>query len=63
MRHMIMRTTLNIDDKALAPGMTKTEVIAETLRKYARGKRRKEMLNPRGKVTWKGDIDAPRKRT
>ncbi len=63
-----MRTTLNINDKALsdamalAPGMTKTEVINEALRKYARGKRRKEILKLCGKVKWEGDLNALRKR-
>ena len=63
-----MRTTLNINDKALAdamtlaPGMTKTEVINEALRKYAHGKRRKEILKLRGKVKWEGDLNALRKR-
>jgi Arc/MetJ family transcription regulator len=64
-----MRTTLNINDKALAdalalaPGKTKTEVINEALRKYVRGKRRKELLKLRGKVKWEGDLDALRRRT
>lgn len=64
-----MRTTLNINDKALAdamalaPGMTKTEIINEALRKFARGQRRKELLKLRGKVKWEGDLDALRKRT
>jgi Arc/MetJ family transcription regulator len=64
-----MRTTLNINDEALAaamafaPGLTKTEVINEALRKFARVKRRKELLNLRGKVKWEGNLDDLRKRS
>ena len=63
-----MRTTLNIDDEALASAMTcakghtKTEVINQALRQFARTKRRKKLLDLRGKVRWEGDIDALRKR-
>ena len=64
-----MRTTLNIDDEALssamtyAEGRTKTEVINQALRQFARGKLRKELLNFQGRLRWEGDIDALRKRT
>ena len=64
-----MRTTLNIDDEALssamtyAEGCTKTEVINQALRQFARGKRRKKLLNFQGRLRWEGDIDALRKRT
>jgi len=64
-----MRTTLNIDDEALAEAMehadgrTKTEVINEALRAFARKKRLRELLDLRGKVRWEGDIDALRGRT
>ncbi|RLE22243.1 MAG: type II toxin-antitoxin system VapB family antitoxin [Acidobacteria bacterium] len=64
-----MRTTLNIDDEALkaamafADGRTKTELINEALRRFARAKRRKELLNMRGSLTWKGNIDDLRKRS
>ncbi len=63
-----MRTTLNIDDDALqaamkfAQGRTKTEVINEALRRFVRAKRRRQLLQLQGKVEWKGDIDALRKR-
>lgn len=63
-----MRTTLNLDDRALddamayAEGLSKTEVINEALRHYARGKRLKRLLELRGKVDWEGDIDRLRKR-
>jgi Arc/MetJ family transcription regulator len=63
-----MRTTLNLDDKALlaamtvAPGETKTAVINEALRSYARRGRLREMQKLEGKVRWEGDLDALRKR-
>lgn len=64
-----MRTTLNLDDRALeeamavADGSTKTEVVNEALRQFARGKRRKRLLGLRGKVQWEGDLDDLRKRS
>jgi len=63
-----MRTTLNLDDEALqaamkfAEGRTKTEVVNEALRKFVRAKRRRQLLELRGKIEWEGDIDALRKR-
>ena len=63
-----MRTTLNIDDQALASamehseGQTRAEVINQALRQFARTRRRKKLLKLRGKVAWEGDIDALRKR-
>lgn len=63
-----MRTTLNLDDEALgaamsvAGGKTKTQVINEALREYARRKRRRELLRWRGKIQWEGDIDQLRGR-
>jgi Arc/MetJ family transcription regulator len=63
-----MRTTLNLDERALrgamavSQGSTKTEVVNEALRSFARGRRRKRLLELRGKVDWEGDIDRLRKR-
>ena len=63
-----MRTTLNIDDEALdaamklSEGRTKTEVVNEALRRFARAKRRLQLLELRGKVEWQGNIDELRKR-
>lgn len=63
-----MRTTLNLDDDALvsamafSEGRTKTELVNEALRRFARAKRRRELLELEGKVAWEGDIDALRKR-
>lgn len=64
-----MRTTLNIDDEALAtalkeaPGKTKTEVINEALREFARRRRLQELLEFEGKMLWEGDLDALRGRS
>ena len=63
-----MRTTLNIDDEALAAAMaqsgdrTKTQVINQALRQFARTKRRKKLLKLQGKVAWEGDVDRLRER-
>jgi Arc/MetJ family transcription regulator len=64
-----MRTTLNLDEQALAaaqkaaPGKTKTALINEALRDYARRKRLRGLLQFEGKLTWDGDLDSLRKRT
>ena len=58
-----MRTTLNIDDAALAGAMkaargkTKTAVINEALREYARRRRIRRLLEFRGRVRWEGNLD------
>ncbi len=63
-----MRTTLNLDDKALAEamhyaeGQTRTEVLNEALRAFVRKKRMRELLDMRGKIAWEGDIDELRRR-
>jgi Arc/MetJ family transcription regulator len=63
-----MRTTLNLDDVALeaamkvSEGRTKTEVVNEALRRFARAKRRRQLLDLRGKVQWIGNVDDLRKR-
>jgi Arc/MetJ family transcription regulator len=64
----VARTTLNLDDRALeeamsqAGGKSKTEVVNEALRHYARNRRRKKLLELRGKVRWEGNLDELRKR-
>jgi Arc/MetJ family transcription regulator len=64
-----MRTTLNLDDTALkeamaqAAGRTKTEVVNEALRLFARAKRRRELLRLRGKAGWDGDLGELRRRS
>lgn len=63
-----MRTTLNIDETALAgamkvaPGKTKTSVINEALRDYARRRALRGLLKFKGKVRWEGNLDDLRKR-
>lgn len=58
-----MRTTLNIQDAAIAdalrvaPGRTKTQVINEALREYARRRRLRVLLKFQGKCQWEGDLD------
>lgn len=67
-REEVMRTTLNVDDEALArameaaPGKTKTDVINEALREFARRRRVQELLNFEGKVRWEGDLNELRGR-
>ena len=64
-----MRTTLNIDDEALAsamkasPGKTKTDVINDALRDYARRQRLRGFLEFEGKMHWEGDLDQLRGRS
>jgi len=63
-----MRTTLNIDDEALeqamkaASGKTKTEIINQALREFARRRRVRELLAFQGKAEWTGNVDELRKR-
>ena len=58
-----MRTTLNLDDEALAgalqmaPGKTKTEIINEALREFARRRQLRGLLKFEGKLRWEGDLD------
>jgi Arc/MetJ family transcription regulator len=64
-----MRTTLNIEDEAIseamevAPGKTKTQVINEALREFARRRRLRGLLKFQGKMRWKGDLDELRRRS
>ena len=63
-----MRTTLDLDDEALdaamsvAGGRTKTDVINEALRRFARAERQQKLLELRGKAPWEGNVDQLRKR-
>jgi Arc/MetJ family transcription regulator len=63
-----VRTTLNLDEAALrgamrtAPGLTKTAVINEALREYARRRRVRRLLKYRGRVRWEGNLDELRER-
>lgn len=64
-----MRTTLNLDDDALASAMkvasgkTRTDVINEALREFARRRRLQELLDFKGKAPWEGDLDQLRGRS
>ena len=61
-----MRTNIVIDDKLMrdalrASGLkTKREVVEEGLRTLLRLKRQEEIRTFRGKLAWKGDLDAMR---
>lgn len=63
-----MRTTLNLDDEALdaamrySSGRTRTEVINEALRLFARKQKLRELLELRGEFQWEGDLDELRER-
>jgi Arc/MetJ family transcription regulator len=63
-----MRTTLNLDEDALisamkfAPGKTKTDVINDALREFARRRKVQDLLKFRGKMVWEGDLDELRLR-
>lgn len=63
-----MRMTLDLDREALsaameaAPGRTKTAVINEALREYARRRRLRGLLALEGKLHWEGDLDQLRLR-
>ena len=63
-----MRTTLDLDEDALkaameaGAGKTKTAVINEALRDYARRRRLRRLLKFEGKFRWEGNLDSLRKR-
>jgi Arc/MetJ family transcription regulator len=65
----MMRTTLNIDEKALRQARraagnraTKTQVINDALRAYARWKRVAAIDRLRALGPWEGDLDVLRGR-
>jgi Arc/MetJ family transcription regulator len=68
-RRWRMRTTPNIDEAALqdamkvSPEKTKTDVINEALREYARRRRGREVLKFEGRLPWEGDLDDLRLRS
>ena len=63
-----MRTTLELNDEAIAeamaqaPGRTRTEVINEALREFARRRRLARFAELRGTFHWEGDLDEIRER-
>jgi Arc/MetJ family transcription regulator len=58
-----MRTTLNLDEEAVAaamaaaPGRSKTSIINEALRDFARRRRLMKLKELRGCDHWEGDLD------
>lgn len=63
-----MRTTLNLDEEALAsamkltPGKTKTDVVNDALREYVRRRSLRTLLKVKGRVRWEGNLEALRRR-
>lgn len=63
-----MRTTLEVDDAALrgamsvSRGKTKTAVVNEALRDFARRRSLRRLLSFEGSLPWEGNLDRLRKR-
>lgn len=63
-----MRTTLDLDETALrsamgvSKGKTKTAVINEALRDFARRRSLRRLLAFQGALRWEGNLDRLRKR-
>ena len=63
-----MRTTLDLDERALrsamrvAEGKTKTAVINDALRDYARRRGLRQLLKFEGRVPWAGNLADLRRR-
>lgn len=63
-----MKTTLNLDDVALAkaiklcPGKTETEILNEALREYVRRRSLPKFLEFEGRVRWQGNLDELQRR-
>ena len=63
-----MRTTLDLDDEAVegamkvSGGKSKTAVINEALRDYARRRSLRGFLKFAGRMKWEGNLDKLRKR-
>jgi len=47
----------------VSPEKTKTDVINEVLREYARRRRVRDILEFEGKLHWEGDLDSLRRRS
>jgi Arc/MetJ family transcription regulator len=62
-----MRTNLDIDDKLINSAMamthitTKKGVVEYALKELISRKKRKSILNLKGKIHWEGDLDEMRK--
>lgn len=63
-----MRITFILDDEAMAealevsPGRTKTAVINDALRAFARRRRQRDLLELEVRAGWEGDLDDLRRR-
>ncbi|MGI8602583.1 MAG: type II toxin-antitoxin system VapB family antitoxin [Verrucomicrobiales bacterium] len=61
-----MRTNIDLDPELVRRGLqlsglrTKKELIHTALREFVRRKDQKRILELRGKVQWKGDLDVMR---
>ena len=63
-----MRTTLDLDEQAIQaamsaePGRSRTALINDALRDFARRRRIARFADLRGSFRWEGDLDELRKR-
>lgn len=62
-----MRTNIDLDEKLVKRGLkvsglrTKKELVHTALREFLRRKDQKKILELRGKIHWKGDLDLMRR--
>ena len=62
-----MRTNIDLDDELVKRGLkvsglrTKKELVNMALREFLRRKDQKKILELRGKIRWRGDLDAMRR--
>ena len=62
-----MRTNIDLDDELVARGLrlsglkTKKDLVNLALQEFVRRKDQKKILELRGKIRWRGDLDAMRR--
>ena len=62
-----MRTNIDLDEKLVNRGLklsglrTKKDLVNMALREFLRRKDQKKILELRGKISWKGDLDSMRR--
>ena len=62
-----MRAKIDLDDELVKRGLklsglrTKKELVDVALREFLRRKDQKKILELRGKISWKGDLDSMRR--
>jgi Arc/MetJ family transcription regulator len=62
-----MRTNIDLDDELVRRGLkvsglrTKKELVNMALREFLRRKDQKKILELRGKISWKGDLNLMRR--